>query len=165
MTIGFTLALPTRLRYCGMKMDMYKYNSLYNKRRMMMSNTDKRYQKSETPILDDEDAGRSYKAVQELWVARQPDWQEGVQWDDCYGDVQNRYYEERRKEIKIRKEDALKLVPENIKEALMAVYKALNSYTEETREMDGDYYMSTHKALCDAFYKVARQIPESDYNA
>ena len=67
-----------------------------------MSNTDKRYQKSETPILDDEDAGRSYKAVQELWVARQPDWQEGVQWDDCDDDVHQRYYAERREQGEIR---------------------------------------------------------------
>jgi len=130
-----------------------------------MANTDKRYQKSTTPILDDEDNCSSYQVVRELWVARQPDWEQGVQWEDLDDDVQQRYYEERRKEMKIRKEDALKLVPENIKEALMAVYKALNSYTEETRDMDGDYYMSTHKALCDSFYKVARQIPESDYNA
>ena len=132
---------------------------------MTMSNTDKRYQKSTTPILDDEEKHTDFKVVRELWVARQPDWQEGVHWDDCDDDVHQRYYADRRKEMKIRKEDALKLVPKDIKEALMAVYKALNSYTEETREMDGDYYMSTHKALCDAFYKVARQIPESDYNA
>ena len=130
---------------------------------MTMSNTDKRYQKSETPILDDEDNHSSHQVVRELWVQRQTDWQEGVQWEDLDDDVQQRYYADRRKEMKIRKEDALKLVPKDIKEALMAVYKALNTYTEETREMDGDYYMSTHKALCDSFYKVARQIPESDF--
>ena len=129
-----------------------------------MANTDKRYQKSETPILDDEKYNSSHQVVRELWVQRQTDWEQGVQWEDLDDDVQGRYYDERRKEMKLRKADAHILVPEEIQAALMAVYKALNSYTEETREMDGDYYMSTHKALCDAFYKVARQIPESDYN-
>ena len=45
----------------------------------------------------------------------------------------------------------------------MKAYKALTTYTEETRDMDGDYLMSTHKALFDAYYEVARQIPESDF--
>jgi len=67
-----------------------------------MSNTDKRYHKSITPILDDEDAGRSYIEVQQLWVARQPDWQEGVQWNDCDDDVRSRYYAERREQSEIR---------------------------------------------------------------
>ena len=128
-----------------------------------MANTDKRYQKSTTPILDDEDNHSSHQVVRELWVQRQPDWEQGVQWEDLDDDVQQRYYADRRKEMKIRKEDALKPVSKDIQIALMKAYKALTTYTEETRDMDGDYLMSTHKALFDAYYEVARQIPESDF--
>ena len=128
-----------------------------------MANTDKRYQKSETPILDDEDNHSSHQVVRELWVQRQTDWEQGVQWEDLDNDMQQRYYDDRRKETKIRKEDALKPVSKDIREALMKAYKALTTYTEETRDMDGDYLMSTHKALFDAYYEVARQIPESDF--
>ena len=67
-----------------------------------MSNTDKRYQKSTTPILDDEEKHTDFKVVRELWVARQPDWQEGVHWDDCDDDVHSRYYAERREQSEIR---------------------------------------------------------------
>ena len=49
---------------------------------------------SKTPILDDEDTGVHFSVVRQRWVQRQPDWQEGVQWDDCDEDVQSRYYKE-----------------------------------------------------------------------
>jgi len=143
---GFTPVLPTRLRYCGMKMDTYKYNSLYNKRKMTMSNTDKRYQKSETPILDDEDAGRSYKAVQELWVARQPDWQEGVHWEDCDDDVHQRYYAERREQWELRLMTKWNAMPKDRQRELIA---SVNHTVEALDRM-----MSV-------MYDLERPIPES----
>ena len=70
-----------------------------------MANTDKRYQKSTTPILDDEDNHSSHHLVQALWLQRQPDWKEGERWDDLADDARlfhRRFYKERREEGEIR---------------------------------------------------------------
>jgi len=111
-----------------------------------MSNTDKRYQKSTTPILDDEDNHSSYQVVRELWVARQPDWQEGVTWEDCDEDVQGRYYNERREQCQIR---------------TTAKWDALS---EDSRRMQIESYNNTVDALdkmMHVMYDLERPIPES----
>ena len=113
---------------------------------MTMANTDKRYQKSETPILDDEDNHSSHQVVRELWVARQPDWQEGVQWEDLDDDVQNRYYDERREQWEIR---------------TMAKWDTLS---EDSRRMQIESYNNTVEALdkmMHVMYDLERPIPES----
>ncbi len=111
-----------------------------------MSNTDKRYQKSETPILDDEDNHSSYKVVRELWVQRQTDWEQGVQWEDLDDDVQNRYYDERREQWEIR---------------TMAKWDTLS---EDSRRMQIESYNNTVEALdkmMHVMYDLERPIPES----
>ena len=111
-----------------------------------MANTDKRYQKSTTPILDDEDNCSSYQVVRELWVARQPDWEQGVQWEDLDDDVQQRYYEERREQCQIR---------------TMAKWDTLS---EDSRRMQIESYNNTVDALdkmMHVMYDLERPIPES----
>jgi len=111
-----------------------------------MSNTDKRYQKSTTPILDDEDNHSSYQVVRELWVARQPDWQEGVQWEDLDDDVQQRYYKERSEQWEIR---------------TMAQW---NTLSEDSRRTQIESYNNTVDALdkmMHVMYDLQRPIPES----
>ena len=55
-----------------------------------------------TPILDDEKMHSSHQVVRELWVQRQTDWEQGVQWEDLDDDVQKRYYKERGEQVEIR---------------------------------------------------------------
>ena len=111
-----------------------------------MANTDKRYQKSTTPILDDEDNHSSHHLVQALWLQRQPDWQEGVTWEDCDEDVQGRYYDERREQCQIR---------------TTAKWDALS---EDSRRMQIESYNNTVDALdkmMHVMYDLERPIPES----
>ena len=111
-----------------------------------MANTDKRYQKSETPILDDEKNHSSHQVVRELWVARQPDWQEGVQWEDLDDDVQNRYYDERREQCEIR------------------TTAKWDTLSEDSRRMQIESYNNTVDALdkmMHVMYDLQRPIPES----
>ena len=111
-----------------------------------MANTDKRYQKSTTPILDDEDNHSSHHLVQALWLQRQPDWQEGVTWEDCDEDVQGRYYDERREQCQIR---------------TTAKWDALS---EDSRRMQIKSYNNTVDALdkmMHVMYDLQRPIPES----
>ena len=111
-----------------------------------MANTDKRYQKSTTPILDDEDNHSSYQVVRELWVARQPDWQEGVQWEDLDGDVQHRYYEERREQWELRLTSKWNAMPKDRQRELIG---SVNNTVEALDRM-----MSV-------MYDLQRPIPES----
>ena len=111
-----------------------------------MANTDKRYQKSTTPILDDEDNCSSYQVVRELWVARQPDWEQGVQWEDLDDDVQQRYYEERREQCEIR------------------TTAKWDTLSEDSRRMQIESYNNTVDALdkmMHVMYDLQRPIPES----
>jgi len=111
-----------------------------------MANTDKRYQKSTTPILDDEDNHSSHHLVQALWLQRQPDWQEGVTWEDCDEDVQGRYYDERREQCQIR---------------TTAKWDALS---EDSRRMQIESYNNTVDALdkmMHVMYGLQHPIPES----
>jgi len=113
---------------------------------MTMANTDKRYQKSTTPILDDEDNCSSYQVVRELWVQRQTDWEQGVQWEDLDDDVQQRYYAERREQCEIRN---------------MAKWDTLS---EDSRRMQIESYNNTVDALdkmMHVMYDLERPIPES----
>ena len=111
-----------------------------------MANTDKRYQKSTTPILDDEDNHSSYQVVRELWVARQPDWQEGVQWEDCDDDVHQRYYEERREQWELRLMTKWNAMPKDRQRELIT---SVNNTVEALDKM-----MSV-------MYDLQRPIPES----
>ena len=111
-----------------------------------MSNTDKRYQKSTTPILDDEEKHTDFKVVRELWVAKQPDWQEGVQWDDCDDDVHQRYYEERREQWELRLMTKWNAMPKDRQRELIA---SVNNTVEALDRM-----MSV-------MYDLQRPIPES----
>ena len=111
-----------------------------------MANTDKRYQKSTTPILDDEDNCSSYQVVRELWVARQTDWEQGVQWEDLDDDVQERYYEERREQCEIR------------------TTAKWDTLSEDSRRMQIESYNNTVDALdkmMHVMYDLQRPIPES----
>ena len=111
-----------------------------------MANTDKRYQKSTTPILDDEDNCSSYQVVRELWVARQTDWEQGVQWEDLDDDVQERYYEERREQCEIR------------------TTAKWDTLSEDSRRMQIESYNNTVEALdkmMHVMYDLERPIPES----
>jgi hypothetical protein len=111
-----------------------------------MANTDKRYQKSTTPILDDEDNCSSYQVVRELWVARQTDWEQGVQWEDLDDDVQQRYYEERREQCEIR------------------TTAKWDTLSEDSRRMQIESYNNTVDALdkmMHVMYDLQRPIPES----
>ena len=113
---------------------------------MTMANTDKRYQKSTTPILDDEDNCSSYQVVRELWVARQTDWEQGVQWEDLDDDVQQRYYEERREQCEIR------------------TTAKWDTLSEDSRRMQIESYNNTVDALdkmMHVMYDLERPIPES----
>ena len=111
-----------------------------------MANTDKRYQKSTTPILDDEDNHSCFKVVRELWVARQPDWQEGVQWEDCDDDVHSRYYAERREQWELRLMTKWNAMPKDRQRELIA---SVNNTVEALDRM-----MSV-------MYDLQRPIPES----
>ena len=111
-----------------------------------MANTDKRYQKSTTPILDDEDNCSSYQVVRELWVARQTDWEQGVQWEDLDDDVQQRYYDERREQCQIR------------------TTAKWDTLSEDSRRMQIESYNNTVDALdkmMHVMYDLERPIPES----
>ena len=111
-----------------------------------MANTDKRYQKSTTPILDDEDNCSSYQVVRELWVQRQTDWEQGVQWEDLDDDVQQRYYEERREQCQIR------------------TTAKWDTLSEDSRRMQIESYNNTVDALdkmMHVMYDLERPIPES----
>ena len=111
-----------------------------------MSNTDKRYQKSTTPILDDEDNHSSHQVVRELWVQRQTDWEQGVQWEDLDDDVQNRYYDERREQCEIR------------------TTAKWDTLSEDSRRMQIESYNNTVDALdkmMHVMYDLQRPIPES----
>jgi len=99
-----------------------------------------------TPILDDEAKHSDFKVVRELWVQRQPDWQEGVQWEDCDNDVQGRYYDERREQCEIR---------------TMAKW---NTLSQDSRRMQIETYNNTIEALdsmMHVMYDLQRPIPES----
>ena len=101
---------------------------------------------SKTPILDDEDTGVHFSVVQQRWVQRQPDWQEGVQWDDCDDDVKNRYYKERREQCEIR------------------TTAKWDTLSEESRRMQIESYNNTVDALdkmMHVMYDLQRPIPES----
>ncbi len=111
-----------------------------------MANTDKRYQKSTTPILDDEKNHSDFKVVRELWVQRQTDWQEGVQWEDLDDDVQQRYYAERREQCEI------------------LTTAKWDTLSEDSRRMQIESYNNTVDALdkmMHVMYDLQRPIPES----
>ena len=111
-----------------------------------MSNTDKRYQKSETPILDDEDNHSSHQVVRELWVQRQTDWEQGVQWEDLDDDVQQRYYAERNEQVEIR------------------TTAKWDTLSEDSRRTQIESYNNTVDALdkmMHVMYDLQRPIPES----
>jgi len=111
-----------------------------------MANTDKRYQKSETPILDDEDNHSSHQVVRELWVQRQTDWEQGVQWEDLDDDVQQRYYAERNEQVEIR------------------TTAKWDTLSEDSRRMQIESYNNTVDALdkmMHVMYDLQRPIPES----
>ena len=111
-----------------------------------MANTDKRYQKSETPILDDEDNHSSHQVVRELWVQRQTDWEQGVQWEDLDDDVQQRYYAERNEQVQIR------------------TTAKWDTLSEDSRRMQIESYNNTVDALdkmMHVMYDLQRPIPES----
>jgi len=113
---------------------------------MTMANTDKRYQKSETPILDDEDNHSSHQVVRELWVQRQTDWEQGVQWEDLDDDVQQRYYAERNEQCEIR------------------TTAKWDTLSEDSRRMQIESYNNTVDALdkmMHVMYDLQRPIPES----
>ena len=113
---------------------------------MTMSNTDKRYQKSETPILDDEDNHSSHQVVRELWVQRQTDWEQGVQWEDLDDDVQQRYYAERNEQVEIR------------------TTAKWDTLSEDSRRTQIESYNNTVDALdkmMHVMYDLQRPIPES----
>ena len=99
-----------------------------------------------TPILDDEDTGVNFSIVRQRWVQRQPDWQEGVQWEDCDDDVQNRYYAERSEQVEIR---------------TMANW---NKLSDESRRTQIESYNNAVDALdkmMHVMYDLQRPIPES----
>ena len=111
-----------------------------------MANTDKRYQKSETPILDDEAKYSDFKVVRELWIKRQPDWQEGVQWEDLDDDVQQRYYADRSEQVEIH------------------TTAKWDTLSEDSRRMQIESYNNTVDALdkmMHVMYDLQRPIPES----
>ena len=110
-----------------------------------MANTDKRYQKSETPILDDEKKHSDFKVVRELWVARQPDWQEGVQWEDLDDDVQHRYYSERREQYELQ---------------LTAKWKDLEEYHRDLIESH-NHAVDALDSMMKVMYALQRPMPES----
>ena len=110
-----------------------------------MSNTDKRYQKSTTPILDDEDNHSSHHLVQALWLQRQPDWQEGVTWEDLDDDVKHRYYQERREQMEIR------------------TTAKWNTRTPEEHKMDVgmlNYLAKNINAAQEKYYELLQRVPE-----
>jgi len=111
-----------------------------------MSNTDKRYQKSTTPILDDEDNHSCFKVVRKLWVARQPDLQEGVQWEDCDDDVHQRYYEERREQWEIR---------------LTAKWNAMTKDRQRELIASVNNTVEALDSMMSVMYDLQRPIPES----
>ena len=99
-----------------------------------------------TPILDDEKNHSDFKVVRELWVQRQPDWQEGVQWDDCDDAVHKRYYKERSEQVEIR---------------TMAKWDALS---QDSRRTQIETYNNTVDALdkmMHVMYDLQRPIPDS----
>ena len=111
-----------------------------------MSNTDKRYQKSTTPILDDEDNHSCFKVVRKLWVARQPDLREGVQWEDCDDDVHQRYYEERREQWEIR---------------LTAKWNAMTKDRQRELIASVNNTVEALDSMMSVMYDLQRPIPES----
>jgi hypothetical protein len=115
------------------------------KRRMTMANTDKRCQRSTTPILDDEKMHQDFKVVRELWVKRQPDLQEGVQWKDLDDDMQRKYYDERREQCEIR------------------TTAKWDTLSEDSRRMQIESYNNTVDVLdkmMHVMYALQRPIPE-----
>ena len=99
-----------------------------------------------TPILDDEKNHSDFKVVRELWVQRQPDWQEGVQWDDCDEDVQSRYYKERGEQVQIR------------------TISRWDALSEDARRTQIEAYNNTVDALdkmMHVMYDLERPIPDS----
>ena len=99
-----------------------------------------------TPILDDEDNCSSYQVVRELWVQRQTDWEQGVQWEDLDDDVQGRYYDERREQCEIR------------------TTAKWDTLSEDSRRMQIESYNNTVDALdkmMHVMYDLQRPIPES----
>ena len=113
-----------------------------------MANTDKRYQKSETPILDDEKNHSDFKVVRELWLQRQPEWDAvaNTQWDDSGEHVQNRYYKERSEQCEIR------------------TTAKWDTLSEDSRRMQIESYNNTVDALdkmMHVMYDLQRPIPES----
>ena len=117
------------------------------KRRITMANTDKRYQKSTTPILDDEKNHSDFKVVRELWLQRQPEYQKNgvVHWEDCDDDLQNRYYKERREQCEIR---------------LTAKWKELEEYHRDLIESH-NHAVDALDSMMKVMYTLQRPIPES----
>ena len=118
------------------------------KRRIAMTNTDKRYQKSETRILDDEKMHQDFKVVRELWLQRQPEYQKNgvVHWEDLDDDVQRRYYADRSEQVEIH---------------TMAKW---NTLSQDSRRMQIETYNNTIEALdsmMHVMYDLQRPIPES----
>ena len=113
-----------------------------------MTNTDKRYQKSETRILDDEKMHQDFKVVRELWLQRQPEYQKNgvVHWEDLDDDVQRRYYADRSEQVEIH---------------TMAKW---NTLSQDSRRMQIETYNNTIEALdsmMHVMYDLQRPIPES----
>ena len=99
-----------------------------------------------TPILDDEKNHSDFKVVRELWVQRQTDWEQGVQWEDLDDDVQQRYYAERNEQVQIR------------------TTAKWDTLSEDSRRMQIESYNNTVDALdkmMHVMYDLQRPIPDS----
>ena len=100
---------------------------------------------SKTPILDDEDAGKSYEEVQRLWLQRQPEWYDGMLFQTTHEDIQNRYYNDRREQHEMR---------------LTAKWNELKEYQRDLIEAHNDVVYALDKMMS-VMYTLQRPIPES----
>ena len=100
---------------------------------------------SKTPILDDEDAGKSYEEVQRLWLQRQPEWYDGMLFQTANEDIQNRFYNDRREQYEIR---------------LTAKWNELKEYQSDLIEVHNNIVDALDKMMS-SMYTLQRPIPES----
>jgi len=106
----------------------------------------KKKTESKTPILDDEDAGKSYEEVQRLWLQRQPEWYDGMLFQTAHEDIQNRYYNDRREQHEIR---------------LMTAWDALSQDTRRTQIESYNNIVEALDKMMHVMYDLQRPIPES----
>ena len=126
---------------------------------MTMANTDKRYQKSTTPILDDEAKHSDFRKVQQLWLERQPFYKQNTKTCNDVGipvtkltfenideEDRHRYYAERSEQVEIR------------------TTAKWDTLSEDSRRMQIESYNNTVDALdkmMHVMYDLQRPIPES----